>query len=111
MNDTRLISTRLFALLVLLTVFAVSATSFVRYVFAKSYIFHVEMPCDTSKQNCYLRDCDDYCPPNGLAEYKVYAVKASEYKNCSNNSCVNVCLDSNKCTEIKCNPSNGDSCN
>lgn len=110
MDKTRLISTKLFTFLLLLTLIIVGACSFTRFIFAKSYIYHVEMPCDATTEKCYTRNCKDYCPPNGFSEYKIYEINASDFKYCLNNTCSNICATTSKCTEIECQTENGDSC-
>ena len=91
-------------------VLVIVLSSFARFIFAKSYIYHVEIPCDSTNEICYTRSCDDYCPPNGLGEYKVYSITASDFKYCTNNSCANICESTQKCKKIECNSENGDSC-
>jgi len=98
---------------VTISVILVFLTAFTKYYFAKDYYFYVEAPCDETSELCFVRDCDDYCPPNGLASYKAYYIKASLFDSCSNNSCTNICSSeatSNLCSEIKCDSENGDSC-
>ncbi len=86
-------------------------SSFTRFVVAKDYNFHVEIPCESTGTNCYIRDCDDYCPPNGLESYRVFIMPAQLYGECDNNSCKNICLNNkDTCEEIKCSFENGDDC-
>ena len=110
MNKVHLISTNFFTFLLILMASIVAICSFARYIYAKSYIYHVEMACDSTKESCYTRDCSDHCPPNGLSEYKIYSINASNFKYCTNNSCSNICEATHKCTKIECNPEKGDSC-
>ncbi len=86
------------------------AASFAHFFVAKDYFFHVEAPCDETSENCFVRSCVDYCPPNVLESYKVYEMPAALYSQCSDNSCKNVCEVSGQCTEISCSPENEDSC-
>ncbi len=103
----------LLILFVTVSVALVFLTAFTKYFFAKDYYFYVEVPCDETTQNCFVRDCDDYCPPNGLASYKAYYIKASLFESCTDNTCANICesdSSSQLCTEIACDTENGDSC-
>lgn len=103
----------------LLTIFVLSSlvftflTAYTKYIFAKDYSFYIEAPCDPSTMSCFVRDCDDYCPPNGLDTYRAYMIPASIFPACTNNSCENVCLDettTHQCEEIQCDEEAGDSC-
>ncbi len=86
-------------------------SAFARFVLAKDYNFHVEVPCEPSENNCFTRDCDDYCPPNGLENYKVFVMPATLYAQCDNNACENICVDNNNlCSEIECSSDAGDTC-
>lgn len=88
-------------------------TAYTKYIFAKDYNFYIETPCDPETMTCFTRDCDDYCPPNGLSEYRSFTISASTFTSCSSNSCENICLNTNtasKCEEITCDPTAGDSC-
>lgn len=98
---------------VLLSIVSLSLfSSFTRFVVAKDYNFHVEIPCEpTSEGTCFVRDCDDYCPPNGLESYKVFVIPALLYDKCTDNSCSNICLTNGSlCSEIQCSLENGDTC-
>ncbi len=82
-----------------------------KYLITKDYEFLVEAPCNSALSLCYVRDCDnDYCPPNGLSEYRVFSIPASRFKDCSDNSCANVCVAGGPCTEAACSEEAGDSC-
>jgi hypothetical protein len=90
----------------------ISATAY-RFLFAKNYDFLVEAPCDPAKDICFNRDCSnpDDCPPNGLSDYRMFNIKASDFGKCTDNSCLNECLSSEiSCEEIKCGDSGGDIC-
>lgn len=63
-----------------------------RYFVLTDYYILVEAPCDPQTQSCYIRDCDDYCPPNELAIYREFSIPAGMFKQCTDNSCLNVCL-------------------
>lgn len=110
MSNGHINSSKLFTAFIFTLIVLVSLSSYVRYIFAKDYEFHVEMACDIKTEICNIRDCDEYCPPNGLAEYKVYKISAIDFTNCIDNSCSNICGITNKCLLIKCDPINGDTC-
>jgi hypothetical protein len=103
-----LLSTFVFVALIL-----ISLTAYTKYIFAKDYNFYIEAPCDPTLMTCFVRDCDDYCPPNGLSTYRAYMVSASVFPDCIDNSCTNICLSgttSSLCEEIICSTEDGDSC-
>ena len=80
---------------------------------AKNYLFFVEAKCDSVVNECYSRSCDnvDDCPPNGLTSYRVFQLPASQFKNCSDNSCLNICPSSAyECEEIACSTQEDVSC-
>ncbi len=96
---------RLFSLhwLIVGSVAIVVTISLYKYVFLQDYIFIVEASCDPAIHECYVRDCEiDYCPPNGLATYRVFSLPAEEFKRCEDNSCLNVCEIGNTCIETMC---------
>ena len=110
MSNKQINSSKLLIIFIFTLIVLVSLSSYVRYIFAKDYEFHVEMTCDTKTEICNIRDCNDYCPPNGLAEYKVYKIPAIDFTNCIDNSCSNICGATNKCLLIKCDTESGDTC-
>lgn len=72
---------------------AVIATSFYFFYYKKDYDFIVEVPCDSTKETCFVRDCSeaDVCPPNNLSSFKRYSLKAADFKMCTNEDCTQVC--------------------
>ena len=85
--------------------------SFVKYYITKDYYFLVETPCNPADRTCYIRDCSDgWCPPNELAEYTIYSVPAHLFENCSDNTCTNVCSQSDLCEEVVCENNEEDEC-
>ena len=97
----------------LLSVVVVCGASAYKYLFAEKYPFIVEAACDPIVQSCYERDCSnpDDCPPNGLSLYRVFELPASEFKNCSDNSCTNICpSESRGCVEIDCDTQSDVAC-
>ncbi|MBI4066019.1 hypothetical protein HY412_02425 [Candidatus Kaiserbacteria bacterium] len=80
---------------------------------AKNYLFFVEASCDSTVNECYSRSCDniDDCPPNGLTAYRVFQLPASQFNNCSDNSCLNICpSEAYVCEEIMCSTQEDVSC-
>jgi hypothetical protein len=79
------------------------------YLYAENYNYQVEAPCDAEAHECYVRDCSQgECPPNDLTDYRVFLVPAAHFKNCTDNSCANVCLAPHSpCKEMLCSE-NGD---
>jgi|SRR3989338_3765350 len=77
-------------------------TSFYKYFIQQDYNYLVEAPCDTSLNECYVRDCTtEECPPNNLSTYSHYNISAEAFKYCKDNSCTNVCK-TGPCKEIPC---------
>lgn len=89
--------------------------SFYNYFYKKNYNFIVEVPCGATTETCFQRDCSnpDDCPPNGLSDFKRYSLKASDFKYCKNEDCLQACTDGAiKCSQVKCteNSETGESC-
>jgi hypothetical protein len=83
--------------------------NFQKFVLAERYDFFVEAPCNPEEESCYLRDCDDYCPPNGLSSYKVWKIVARDFKRCDDDSCEAECERGEiVCEAIPCDPEVGD---
>ena len=83
--------------------------NFYKFVITKNYDFYVEAPCNPESETCYLRDCEDYCPPNGMAEYKIWMLSAADFADCSDETCAAECESGTvKCEEVPCNPEIGD---
>ena len=104
-------SDKLFLWIMVLSVVAVIITTAYLFLWRKDYTFVVEAPCDSATELCFYRDCEDYCPPNGLATYRVFEVSAADFSTCSDNSCLRECtsglLD---CSEVFCDVEAGDEC-
>jgi len=104
-----------FIWIVLLSCLIVVAYSFFYLFFKKDFSFIVETSCDSTREECFSRDCSnpDNCPPNGLSNFKRYSLKASDFKYCQNEDCTGVCETGEiKCEPIKCseNVDLGESC-
>jgi hypothetical protein len=111
--QSELTKTQLLTSFVFISVFLVFLTAYTKFIFAKEYFFYIEAPCDTETQSCFVRDCDEYCPPNGLDTYSAYYLKASDFPSCTTNDCANICLNeitADKCEMIPCDSLAGDSC-
>lgn len=83
--------------------------NFQKFVLEERYDFFVESPCDPETESCYLRDCEEYCPPNGLSSYKVWKIVARDFDRCADDSCEAEC-ETGKivCEEVPCDPEEGD---
>lgn len=103
-------SVKVFLVVIAVSVFFACLTGYAKYIFAKDYYFFVEASCDNTTQTCFVRDCDDYCPPNSLETYRTFTVKAADYQQCQTNSCSNFCTIENNCEEVLCDPQAGDEC-
>lgn len=102
---------KILMLVTLLSVALVFLTAFTKYIYAKDYIFLVESTCDPELHTCFVRDCEDYCPPNALESYRVFSIQAKDFHLCTDNSCSNICTDSSTsamCEELTCEPENDD---
>jgi hypothetical protein len=101
----------LFAVIIVMTI-AVIFNSFYKFYFQKDYEFIVEAPCDPTEQICFIRSCDDEeCPPNQLEHYRIFALNAADFEQCSNDSCLSECtVGVIECEEILCGESSDDIC-
>lgn len=91
---------------------AVVADNFYVFYFQRDYEFTLEAFCDQAQQSCFHRDCSlEECPPNGLEDYRIFNIHASDFNKCSEDSCLNECLSGSiMCTEVKCGDSEEDIC-
>ncbi len=88
-------------------------TAYSKYIYAKDFTFLIEATCNPEQQSCFVRDCEEYCPPNQLEIYSAYEISAADYDKCTTNGCENICQNEttkNLCIEISCNAENGDDC-
>ncbi len=82
--------------------------SFYFYAIKKEHNFFVETACDTTKENCFYRDCeseDAECPPNNFSYYSKYSIPAKDFSMCIDEDCSNFCTSStqkNSCVQILC---------
>lgn len=107
------LSGKMVMLIVLMSLVAVIFSSAYKYFILKDYIFEVEASCNPGTENCFHRDCGptDECPPNGLEDYRVFEIKASDYKICTDQSCKNECSTGKiVCNEIICGAGDSDQC-
>ncbi len=94
---------------------AAIGSSFYFFYHQKDYKFVVEVACDTNKEICFQRDCSnpDDCPPNQLASFKRYDLRAYDFAKCENEDCTYACENNLiKCEKISCvdNLDVGESC-
>lgn len=97
--------------IVMIGVFFALLSSYTKYIYAQDYSFIIEASCDPAETSCYVRDCDDYCPPNELEVYSSYLISANDYADCTDNSCSNICENTTTaelCVPIECNSDNND---
>ncbi len=102
----------LLAIFFLMTL-AVIGSNFYKYYYSKNFDYLVEAPCNPASEICFERDCSnpDECPPNGLAVYKQYYVKAYDFSRCSDSSCLRECAEGIiSCRDIPCDQDGGDTC-
>jgi len=96
-------------LYVLLTGVIISVvSSFYFFYFKKDFNFIVETKCNPETETCFYRDCTNPndCPPNNFSYYNTYTLKASDYKICSNEDCLEACTTGSiKCIKIECTES------
>jgi len=94
-----------FLWLISLCCLLVIGVSFYFFYFKKDYDFIVETSCDSTKEECFSRDCTnpDNCPPNQLSTFKRYTLKASDFQYCENEDCKIACESGSiKCERISC---------
>jgi len=88
-------------------------TAYTKFIYANDYQFRIEAPCDPETESCFVRDCEEYCPPNGLEVFSVFEISAADYEKCTTNSCENVCqsvVGDELCLQVSCDEENGDDC-
>ena len=99
--------------ILLVSVLIILGQSMYKNYVAKDYLFFIEAKCDSLVNECYVRSCDTSgdCPPDNLTVYRVFQLPASQFKNCSDNSCLNICPSTaHSCEEIKCSTQSDISC-
>ena len=109
MEKTDKLTLQLFALSVVI----VLASTAYHFLYVKNYDFVLEANCDTKTEKCFHRDCSnsDDCPPNGLENYKIIRVVASDFPKCGTDSCVSECKSGVISCEIsECGSSTEDAC-
>jgi hypothetical protein len=99
--------------LFIFSLFAVIGSSFYTYYYTKNFNYLLEASCDEATQVCFVRDCSnpDDCPPNGLSIYTQYAVQGHDFSKCTDDSCLDECLQGIiECEEIPCDPMAEEEC-
>jgi hypothetical protein len=95
----------LFTVINIIVFLSVIVSCFYFFYFKKNYNFIIEAPCDSTQEECFIRDCtnSDDCPLNGLAEFKRFSLKASDFKYCPEENCAEVCENGEiKCEQLEC---------
>lgn len=85
-----------FLLILLTSCFICISAMFYFFYYKQDFNFIVETSCNPETQTCHYRDCsltDTECPPNNYSYYKVYNIKASNFKYCINEDCKSACED------------------
>lgn len=82
-----------FLYVLILSCLVAIGSAFYFLYYEKDYDFIVETACDSSKEECFVRDCSDpdLCPPNSLSYFKRYSLKASDFDMCENEDCTVAC--------------------
>lgn len=104
---------KIFLVLIFIMFGLVVVSNYYILYYKKDYNFILEAPCDTSKNTCFVRDCNSGygCPPNNLNKYRIFKINAGDFNLCQNNSCLNECENKTiSCFEIKCGDSDDDTC-
>lgn len=106
-------SSKIFLWVISLSVLLVILSTGYKFLLKKNYDFLVEAPCDPASSTCYYRDCSnpDDCPPNGLENYRIFSLAASDFPKCTDNSCLNECTSAAiACEEVTCGEDEADEC-
>lgn len=94
--------------------FSAIGSTFYKYLYTKNYDYLIEASCDSTIEQCFVRDCEndpDSCPPNSLSVYTQYYVNAEDFNHCADNSCQKECESGAiQCERIMCDTEAGDSC-
>ncbi len=80
------------------------STAYIFFI-RSDYSYFVEAACDPETTSCYYRDCseEDACYEYQEEIYKLYEIKATEFKKCGGLACAEQCeLGALECTEIPC---------
>lgn len=114
MHATKTAASMLLRFAVVVAVMAPIGSAFYKYYLTKNYNFLVEAPCVLENEKCFVRDCSvpDNCPRNNLSSYKKFLIKAKDFNECVDDTCLDACskklID---CKEIKCGENEEDTCN
>lgn len=98
--------------LLFLSIFVVIAGDAYKFLIRKDYNFSVETECNPDTENCFYRDCTnpDDCPPNGLENYRLFNISATDFKKCTTESCNECKTGELMCQEIVCGEDEEDEC-
>lgn len=64
------------------------------FLVTEDYEFQVEAPCDPNTEECMERDCSDEdagCLPESTNFYKIWSLRAYDFKKCSDSTCSHEC--------------------
>lgn len=108
------LSTQIYLICLFLTLVAVILSTIYIFWIKKDYYYRVEAPCDPTEDTCFYRDCSEEgsCYDYEEEVYKVYRLRAEDFRQCISNSCQVKCSSGAiKCEEITCDPeSDEDQC-
>jgi len=99
--------------ILIVSVIVILGQSMYKNYILKDYLFFAEASCDTAMNECYVRSCEveDDCPPNGLTTFRSFQLPASQFKFCTDNSCLNICpSEAYACEELLCSDQEDYSC-
>lgn len=91
-------------LLISLSCIVVIFVSFYFFYLKKDFDFIVEVSCDPTLEECFVRDCENVkCPSNDLSVFKKYTLKAKDFKYCENENCAVACESGQvQCEAVPC---------
>ncbi len=88
------LTNKIFLSIVCLSVLAVIFANGYKFVWEKDYNFIVEAVCDPESTICFQRDCSTgECPINEYDNYRTFNVRAADFSQCADNSCLRECED------------------
>jgi hypothetical protein len=85
--------------------------NFYSFYLLKDYTLLVEAPCGEG-ESCFIRSCEgEECPPSGLESYRMFAINASDFSACVDESCISECKSGGiECEEVMCSDSPESTC-
>lgn len=112
-NAKKINPARILTIFIIASLFFVFLTGYTKFIFAKDYTFYIETECDPENTACFVRDCNESCPPNGLSVYSAYYIRGTDFQKCTSSNCSNICQGletAHLCKPILCDTNAGDEC-